>query len=83
MNTVLFDLDGTLLPMDMELYTKIYFKEIGDFFADLIDPKELINYVLTATVEMINNIEDRSNDEVFTAKFGELIAGKGRLYRYL
>ena len=26
--TVLFDLDGTLLPMDQELFTKIYFKTL-------------------------------------------------------
>lgn len=76
MNTVLFDLDGTLLPMDMELFTKIYFRELGAFFADLIDPKELINFVLTATGEMINNIEDRSNEQVFTEKFGKLTESK-------
>ena len=79
MNTVLFDLDGTLLPMDMQLFTKIYFKELGDFFADLIDPKEMISFVLTSTVEMITNIEDRSNEEVFTSRFGKLIESKGEL----
>jgi len=79
MNTVLFDLDGTLLPMDMELFTKIYFKELGEFFADLIDPIELVSFVLAATVEMIKNTEDRSNEEVFTAKFGKLIESRGEL----
>lgn len=79
MNTVLFDLDGTLLPMDMDLFTRIYFKELGEFFADLIDPKEMINSVLIATLEMISNIEDRSNEEVFTAGFGRLIESIGRL----
>jgi FMN phosphatase YigB (HAD superfamily) len=79
MNTVLFDLDGTLLPMDMDLFTRIYFKKLGDFFADLIDPKEMINSVLIATIEMISNIEYRSNEEVFTERFGRLIERKGKL----
>ncbi len=79
MNTVLFDLDGTLLPMDMGLFTSIYFRELGEFFSDLINPEEMVSFVLTATVEMINNTEDRSNEEVFTARFGRLIEGKGEL----
>jgi len=83
MNTVLFDLDGTLLPMDMGLFTGIYFRELGEFFSDLLDPGEMINFVLTATVEMINNIEDRSNEEVFTERFGRLIEGKGELQDFV
>ena len=79
MNTVLFDLDGTLLPMDMGLFTSIYFRELGEFFSDLLEPKDMINFVLIATVEMINNIEDRSNEEIFTERFGKLIEGKGEL----
>lgn len=82
MNTFLFDLDGTLLLMDTELFTKIYFREIGTFFADLIDPKELAGFIMIATGEMIQNIEDRSNEEVFTVKFGKLIENKGKLENF-
>lgn len=32
-NTVLFDLDGTLLPMDQELFTQCYFKLLAQTLA--------------------------------------------------
>lgn len=32
MNTILFDLDGTLLPMDVEEFTKRYFHGINEAF---------------------------------------------------
>jgi FMN phosphatase YigB (HAD superfamily) len=82
MNTVLFDLDGTLLPMDIDLFTGIYFRELGEFFSDFIDPKDLVSFVLTAVGEMINNTGDRSNEDVFTARFGRLIENKGGLVTF-
>ena len=33
MDTILFDLDGTLLPMDMEVFTKGYFGELARAYA--------------------------------------------------
>lgn len=33
--TVLFDLDGTLLPMDQEKFTKSYFKQLAKRVAPL------------------------------------------------
>lgn len=30
-NTILFDLDGTLLPMDMKLFEKLYFEAIAAY----------------------------------------------------
>jgi Predicted hydrolase (HAD superfamily) len=76
LDTVLFDLDGTLLPLDMERFIKIYFEEMGRKLHDLIEPKQLVNYVWAATDEMVKNLEPRTNAEVFMEKFGQLIAGK-------
>ena len=36
MNTVLFDLDGTLLPMDLRGFTDTYFKSIAGRFAGTV-----------------------------------------------
>ena len=48
-DTILFDLDGTLLPLDIEMFTKIYFNEMGQLFKDMIDPKMLVKHIWTAT----------------------------------
>jgi FMN phosphatase YigB (HAD superfamily) len=72
-DTILFDLDGTLLPLDNEKFTKIYFEEMGRKFHDLMDPRQLGKYIWTATEVMVNNLEPRYNEEVFMEKFGQLI----------
>jgi len=74
-NTFMFDLDGTLLPMDVDKFIELYFHEMGDKFKDLIHPKTLVEYVWTATREMIRNLEYRTNEEVFMEKFSALVQG--------
>jgi FMN phosphatase YigB (HAD superfamily) len=81
-DTVLFDLDGTLLPLDMEKFMKIYFEEMGRKFHDLIDPKQLVSHIWAATEVMVKNLEPRCNEEVFMEKFGQLIEGSDlRVYQ--
>lgn len=70
MNTVLFDLDGTLLPIDEEIFTKIYFKELArKLQPDGFDPEQLIAAVWAGTKRMVRNDGSRRNDEVFWAEF--------------
>lgn len=73
LNTILFDLDGTLLPINMDNFMKIYFEEMGKALSDLIPPKELITNIWSATEEMINNTEDRTNEEIFMEAFRKKI----------
>jgi len=73
LDTILFDLDGTLLPLDMKRFTDIYFREIGEMFKDIIDPKLLAKNIWTATQEMMRNIEYRTNEEVFMENFSRLV----------
>lgn len=80
-NTILFDLDGTLLPLDMEKFMEIYFYEMGYMFKDMIDPKLLVKYIWTATEEMVGNTEYKTNEDVFMNKFSELIGGDISKYR--
>lgn len=80
-DTVLFDLDGTLLPLDMDRFTEIYFQEMGYTFKDMIDPKLLAKYIWTATGEMVRNTEYKTNEDVFMEKFSELIGGDISMYR--
>jgi FMN phosphatase YigB (HAD superfamily) len=78
MNTILFDLDGTLLPMDMKLFEKIYFSELCTYFKDILPPEKLTEYIWKSTTAMVKNTELRTNEEVFFEDFkknvGENIA---------
>lgn len=74
-DTILFDLDGTLLPLDMQKFTEIYFHEMGYMFKDMLEPKLLVRHIWTATEEMVRNTEYKTNEEVFMKKFSELIGG--------
>lgn len=73
MNTFLFDLDGTLLPIDNESFIKIYFDEMNRSFEDIIEIKKLTKLVWTATEFMRCDHDDKYNVEAFTDKFHELI----------
>lgn len=64
-NTVLFDLDGTLLPMDQDLFTKTYFGGLAASMADLHEAESLISAVWAGTRAMIKNDGKRTNEAVF------------------
>ncbi len=73
--TVLFDLDGTLLPMDQDRFAETYFKLLAAKLAPRgYDPKELIDGIWSGTKAMILNDGSRNNEEAFwtdfTARFG-------------
>ena len=71
--TILFDLDGTLLPMDQELFIKTYFKALAARFAPLgYDPQELIDGVWKGTQAMVKNTGEQTNEAVFWNTFAEL-----------
>lgn len=71
--TILFDLDGTLLPMDQELFIKTYFKALAARFAPLgYDPQELIDGVWKGTQAMVKNTGEQTNEAVFWNTFVEL-----------
>ncbi len=75
---VLFDLDGTLLPMDQDRFTEIYFSKLGAWFAPLgYDPKELLDTIWGAVVSFVKGTGECTNEEVFrkalVGQFGERI----------
>ncbi|MGE5604942.1 MAG: HAD family hydrolase [Bacteroidota bacterium] len=80
-NTILFDLDGTMLPLNLDQFLKLYFTAMARKFQDLIDSKTLVQYIMTATHEMVNDTEYRTNETVFMKKFAELIQSDLSVYR--
>ena len=64
--TVLFDLDGTLLPMDQDAFLNDYFTRMAAAMARQgHDPKQLINTVWLGTKAMVQNDGSMTNGERF------------------
>lgn len=64
--TVLFDLDGTLLPMDQDVFVKDYFTRIaGKVAPHGYDPKQLIDMIWRGTAAMVQNDGSKTNEEAF------------------
>ena len=75
---VLFDLDGTLLPMDQDLFIKSYFKGIGKKLAGFgYDGEKAVCTIWTSTMAMINNDGTTSNEELFW-KMAQEVGGMSR-----
>ncbi|MFC0560288.1 HAD family hydrolase [Halalkalibacter alkalisediminis] len=67
---LLFDLDGTLLPMDTDQFIKHYIAELAKRMESLMDPNEFVKALLTGTAAMIKNREStKTNEQVFEETF--------------
>ena len=77
--TVLFDLDGTLLPMDQDAFTRGYFKFLAAKLAPHgYEPKQLVEAIWTSTEAMVRNDGSRTNEEAFWDKFASIYGEKAR-----
>ncbi len=72
--TVLFDLDGTLLPMDQDVFLKAY---LGGLCKKLVpfgyDPKAVADGIWKGTGAMVQNDGSRRNEEAFWEVFCSLL----------
>lgn len=58
--TVLFDLDGTLLPMDQDVFIKDYFGRLAKKLVPYgYEPKKLIETVWAGTKAMVKNTGEK------------------------
>lgn len=71
--TVFFDLDGTLLPMDQEVFLEAY---LGGLAAKMAphgyDPKLLVKSIWKGTGAMVRNDGSARNDKVFWNTFSSI-----------
>lgn len=73
MKTVLFDLDGTLLPMDQDEFVKAYFGGLATKLAYLgYEPNQLIKSIWTGTKAMVQNDGQITNEAAFWNTFSGL-----------
>ena len=64
--TVLFDLDGTLLPMDQNVFIKTYFGGLARRLAPYgYEPQKLIDSIWQGTAAMVKNNGEVTNEERF------------------
>ncbi len=76
---VLFDLDGTLLPMDQDVFVKDYFGRLAKHLAPHgYDPKQLIDTVWKGTRAMVKNDGSCTNEAAFWKFFATVYGEKGR-----
>lgn len=69
----LFDLDGTLLPMDTDRFVEIYLKALTPHVAHLIPQDKLVPMIWKATMAMIESQEcELTNEQVFEREFLKL-----------
>lgn len=70
MKTVLFDLDGTLLPMDVEEFTRKYFGAIAKKMKEMNrDDQLILKGIFAGTKAMVKNTSHLSNEEIFWQTF--------------
>ena len=74
---ILFDLDGTLLPMNQDKFIKAYFSGIVKQIAPLgYDPNGLIEGIWKGTYNMIKNDGSKTNETVFLENFSSIFGKK-------
>lgn len=75
--TILFDLDGTLLPMDNAAFTKGYFKLLAARLAPLgYEPEKLVEAVWSGTAAMVKNDGSQNNEAAFWKRFSAIYGEK-------
>lgn len=73
---ILFDLDGTLLPMDQDEFVKFYMPLLAKSYIEAgvqVDPKEFIGAVWKGYEAMVKNDGSRTNREAFWSYTEELL----------
>lgn len=86
LTTILFDLDGTLLPMDQEEFIKYYFSLLAKKLSPYgYDPKSLFTNIWEGTAAMVKNNGPCSNEDVFwnqfTQAYGENVRKDEPIFR--
>ena len=66
---ILFDLDGTLLDNDMEVFLPPYFEMLTARMAPVVSREQFLDHLMRATEAMMANDGRATNEEVFATAF--------------
>ena len=76
---IALDLDGTLLPMELEPFAKLYFAALARELAPFgLTPETMFKPFWAATKAMMGNTTGKLNSDVFWEAFCMLLPGKGQ-----
>lgn len=79
MKTVLFDLDGTLLPMDQDAFVRAYFGLLAKKLAPRgYEPKQLTDAIWAGTAAMVKNTGSCTNEVAFWERFCRIFGADAR-----
>lgn len=81
LKVVLFDLDGTLLPLDTDKFISIYLEKVTLFSRNIIKPDLFFKSLMDSTEAMLKNNGNFTNEEVFMKNFLPAV-GKDRDMMY-
>lgn len=70
---ILFDLDGTLMPMDNDDFEKLYLSTLGQKLAPYIEPRALMHSMMDALQVMMRDSSNITNDQIFFSHFKSLL----------
>ena len=74
---VMFDLDGTLLPMDQGVFIKAYFGGLCKRLAPHgYDPEQLVAAIWAGTGAMVKNTGENTNEAVFWKAFEDIFGDR-------
>jgi len=70
--SLLFDLDGTLLPVDTDYFVEVYLKCLSKTMLKWMEPDYFVNKLMSSTFATINNLDPtKTNQEVFWEHFSK------------
>lgn len=74
MKTILFDLDGTLLSMDADIFERTYLGSLVDFYKTKSEPQLMIKALSKSISDMILSDDlSKTNQTVFFESFAKLV----------
>ena len=74
---VLFDLDGTLLPMDQDKFIKAYITGLAEYMVNFgYNPTEFVSTIWAGTAAMLGNDGSVTNEDAFWRAFKIVYGGK-------
>ena len=73
MNTILFDLDGTLLNIDANEFMKVYMEKLYPRLSSIFTMDDFYNYMNSSIIAAIKSEDDKkTNEEIFIETFREM-----------
>ena len=66
---ILFDLDGTLLDINLDLFIRDYLKGLSACIAHILPPKKFIPYLMKISKGMDDNDGKETNEDIFKKSF--------------